>query len=114
MNKQEKKWQRIYDLPFTKTKPQKISKINGVSPSCPDINPLDYTIRDILDNETNATSHPNIGPLKTAIEEEWNKISEEWINKLKKKNSNWIKKRKLLKYAETPRGLWQEKGTTHA
>ena len=34
----------------------------------PDINLLDYTIRGVLENKTNATSH--IGSLKTAIEEE--------------------------------------------
>ena len=28
-----------------------------------------------LENKTNATSHPNIGSLKTAIEEKWNKMS---------------------------------------
>ena len=46
-----------------------------------DEKPLDYTIWNILENETNATSHPNIGSLKTAIKEEWNKISEEFILK---------------------------------
>ena len=45
----------------------------------PDLNPLDYTICSILENKTNATSHLNIGSLKTAIEEEWNKMSEEFI-----------------------------------
>ena len=29
----------------------------------------------------NATSHPNIGSLKNAIEEEWNKMSEKFILK---------------------------------
>ena len=33
----------------------------------PNINPLDYSIRGDLENKTNATSHPNIGSLKTAI-----------------------------------------------
>ena len=45
----------------------------------PDLKPLDYIIWGILENETNATSHPNIGSLKNAIEEEWNKMSEEFI-----------------------------------
>ena len=40
-------------------------------PSGPDLNPLDYAIWGALENKTNATSHPNIGALKTAIEEEW-------------------------------------------
>ena len=45
----------------------------------PDFNPLDYAIC-ILENKTNATSHPDIGLLKTA-NEEWNKMSEEFILK---------------------------------
>ena len=36
----------------------------------PDCNPLDNTIWGILENKINTTSHPNIGLLKTAIEEE--------------------------------------------
>ena len=47
----------------------------------PDLNHLDYTIWGILENKTNATSHPNIGSLKTTIEEEWNKMSEEFFLK---------------------------------
>ena len=35
----------------------------------PDLNPLDYIIWGVLENKVNATSHPNIGSLKTAIEE---------------------------------------------
>ena len=42
---------------------------------------LDYTIWGILENKTNATSHANIGLLKTAMEDEWNKMSEEFILK---------------------------------
>ena len=47
----------------------------------PDLNPLDYILWGILENKTNATSNPNIGSLKTAIEEESNEISEEFILK---------------------------------
>ena len=47
----------------------------------PDINPLDYAIWDILENKINAASHPNISSLKTTTEEEWNKMSEEFILK---------------------------------
>ena len=43
--------------------------------------PLDI---EILENKTNATSHPNIGSLKTAVVEEWNKMSEEFILKTDK------------------------------
>ena len=42
---------------------------------------LDYAICGALEDKTNATSHPNIGSLDTAIDEEWNKISEEFIMK---------------------------------
>ncbi len=35
----------------------------------------------ILENKMNATSHQNVGSLKTDIEEEWNKMSEEFILK---------------------------------
>ena len=65
-------------------KSNKISKIIGISlwlPSSPDLNTLDYTKRGVLENKTNTTSQPNIGSLKTAVEEEWNKMSEEFILK---------------------------------
>ena len=35
-----------------------------------ELDPLDYAIWSVLENETKATSHPNIGSLKTAIEKE--------------------------------------------
>ena len=38
----------------------------------PNLNPIDHAIWGVLENETNATSHPNIGSLKIVIEEEWN------------------------------------------
>ena len=69
MSEKENKRQRIYDLLNAK----KISEIIVVSlwpPSSPDLNPLDYTIWGVLENKTNATSHPKIGSLKIAIEEE--------------------------------------------
>ena len=47
----------------------------------PNHHPLDYAIWNILENKTNATSHLNIGSLKTAIEKKWNKMSEEFILK---------------------------------
>ena len=46
-----------------------------------DLNPFDYAIWGLLENKTNTTSHSNIGLLKTAIAEEWNKMSEEFILK---------------------------------
>ena len=72
MNEKEKKRQRIYDLLNAETK-QKKSRIIGVSSwteSNPDFKLHDYTMRGVLKNKTNATSHPNIGSLKTAIEQE--------------------------------------------
>ena len=48
----------------------------------PDHNPtLDYATWGVLENKTNATSHPSIGSLKIAIEEEWNKMSKEFLLK---------------------------------
>ena len=67
---------------FTPT-PAKNSEIIGVSlwpPSSPDLNPLEYAIWGVLENK-NANSHSNIGSLKIAIQEEWNKIPEEFILK---------------------------------
>ena len=61
-------------------------------PSSPDLNPFDYTICDVLENKTNATSHPNIGLLKNAIEEEWNKMSEEFVLKTYKSFDTIIEK----------------------
>ena len=63
---------------------KKISEIIRISlwpPTSSDLNHLNYTILGALENKTNATSHRNIGLLKTAIEEEWNKMSEEFILK---------------------------------
>ena len=45
----------------------------------PGFNPLDYVIQSFLGNKVNATPDPNIGSLKTAIEKEWNKMTEEFI-----------------------------------
>ena len=45
-------------------------------------NPFDYTIWGVWESKTNTTSHSNIGSLKTAIEEEWYKMSEEFILKV--------------------------------
>ena len=88
MSEQEKNRQRIYDLLNAETKPKKKkkkdSRIIGVSlwlSSILDLNSLDCAPWGVLENKTNAISHPNIGSLKTAIEEEWNKISEEFILK---------------------------------
>ena len=71
MSEQEKKQQRIYDLRNAETKPKNISKIIQVSlwpPSSLDLNPLDYVIWGILENNINTTFHLNIGLLKTATE----------------------------------------------
>ena len=59
---------------------QKNSKIIEVSLSGLDLN----AIWGLLENKTNVTLNPNIGSLKTAIEEEGNKMSEEFILKASK------------------------------
>ena len=46
-----------------------------------DLNFLDHATWGIFEKKTNATSHQNIGLLKTTTEEEWNKITEEFILK---------------------------------
>ena len=72
MSEQEKKRLRIYDLLNAETNFLKNSEIIGISlwsPSSPDHNPLDYAIWGVLENKTNSTFYPNIGSLKTAIEE---------------------------------------------
>ena len=54
-------------------KQENISKTIRVSlwpPSIPDLNPIDYATRGILENKTNETSCPNIGLLHTDFEEE--------------------------------------------
>ena len=86
MTEYKLEWQRIYDLLNAETKP-KNSKIIGVSswlPSIPDLNPLNYALWGILENKTNAPSHVNIDSLKTAIEEDFNQMSEEFILKASK------------------------------
>ena len=45
------------------------------------LNPFDYSIRSVLENKTNANSHPNIGSLKIAAEEEWNEMYDDFILK---------------------------------
>ena len=50
-------------------------------PLSPDLTSLIYATWGVLKNQTNATSHPNIGSLKIDIEEEWNRMSEEFILK---------------------------------
>ena len=66
------------------TKPKKIYELIGVSlcpPSSPDLKPFDYAIRRILETKIYSTSHPNIGSLKTVVEEEWNKVCKKFIFK---------------------------------
>ena len=59
-----------------------ISEITGISlwpPSSTDLKLLNYAIWGILEKNKNATSHPNIGSIKIAIETEWNKQSVEFL-----------------------------------
>ena len=84
MSEQIKKRQRIYHLLNVEIKPKIFFEIIPFSlwhPSNPDLKPLDNAKCGVLDNKTNETSHPNIGLLKTAIEEAWNKMSKKLILK---------------------------------
>ena len=56
-------------------------KLWGQQDLSSDLKPLDYVNWGVLENKKYSTSHPNIGLPKTAIEEEWNKMSEEFILK---------------------------------
>ena len=61
-----------------------MSEIIGVSLwplSSPHLNPLDYAKLGVLEMKIHETSHRNIGSLKTSIEEEWNRMFEEFILK---------------------------------
>ena len=73
MSEHEKKRQRIYHLLNTEAKPPKFEN-----------NPLDFALSGVLGNKTNATSPRNIGSLRIAIQEEWNKMFEEFILKASK------------------------------
>ena len=60
------------------------SEIIGVSlwpPSSPDLSPPLITLYGRFRKRNKSTSHLNIGSLKTAIEEEWDKMSGEFILK---------------------------------
>ena len=83
MSEQEKKRQRVYLL-NAEIKP-KLKFPNNQSFFVvlikPRPEPHHYSTWGASENKTNATSHPIIGLLKTAIQEEWNEISEEFILK---------------------------------
>ena len=87
MSEQEEKQLRIFYLLNAGTKPKEISEFFEFSlwsPLSPDLKPLDYALWGVLENKTNTTSHPNIGLLNTAFEEEWIKMSEEFFLKKRK------------------------------
>ena len=50
-------------------------------PKIPDLNPVDYAIWGILEQKVYRKQIRNIEHLKMVIEEEWNKISQNEINK---------------------------------
>ena len=86
MSEQKKKRQRIYDLLNAATKPKKENFRNNWEflyglHQAQTLSPWISLYGGVLENKTNATSYPNIGSLKNAIEEEWNKMSEEFILK---------------------------------
>ena len=68
MSEQEKKLQRIYELLNAETNPKNF-KNNWFHYGLHQA--FDYATWGILENKTNTTSHPNIGLLKTAVEEEY-------------------------------------------
>lgn len=44
-------------------------------PSSPDLNPLDYSIWDILESRVNATRHTSLDSLKATLLREWSNLS---------------------------------------
>ncbi len=46
-----------------------------------DLNSLDYTMWGVLEQTTNKTSHSNISSFKAAIEEEWGKMTKDFVVK---------------------------------
>ncbi|CAI9722582.1 Hypothetical predicted protein [Octopus vulgaris] len=48
-------------------------------PSSPDLDPLDYANRGVLEHSTNRTLHSNVKSLKDTIKEEWEKLSPEYL-----------------------------------
>ena len=60
------------------------------------IHPTDYAVWGVLENKTNAISHSNVGSFKTAIEEEWNKMFEEFILKTCKSFRRRVDKKKMV------------------
>ena len=80
MSDQEKKQQRIYDLINAETKLKKIPEFLYSLHSALNLI-LDCSIWGVLENKTNATFHPNIASLQIAIEEESNKLPDEFILK---------------------------------
>ena len=64
MSEQEKKWQWIYDLFNTETKPKKISEMIVVVYDLHQVQaPFIMLYGGVIENKTNVTSHSNIGLL---------------------------------------------------
>uniref|UniRef100_A0A0K2VJZ3 Uncharacterized protein n=1 Tax=Lepeophtheirus salmonis TaxID=72036 RepID=A0A0K2VJZ3_LEPSM len=49
------------------------------SPSSTDLNPLDFSIWDTLERETNRTSQPNVDSPKSSIVDASDNLSEEFV-----------------------------------
>jgi hypothetical protein len=56
--------------------------------SSPDLNPLDYAIWSILEDEVNAEAHNFVEALKQAIEDAFNNLDQEMINQA---IGNWLR-----------------------
>jgi len=51
-------------------------------PSSPDLNPLDYGIWGAVESKACRTPHPSVEALKTAVDTEWETMSEEFVRKV--------------------------------
>ena len=68
--KRHKKESMICLTPKPSQKPNNIFGVSLWPQSSLDLNPLDYAMWGILEDKTNAISHPSIGSLKTTFLEE--------------------------------------------
>ena len=58
--------------------PDFISKDEWLS-SSPDLNPMDYSVRALLESKANAKAHKNLESLKKALQKAWNELNNETL-----------------------------------
>ena len=95
----------IHSTPKSSPKIFEIIEVSLWPPSNLAHNPLEYIIWSVLENKIYLIFYPNISSLKTVIEKEWYKMSEEFIlkacksfrSRVETKNKKTKKKKKKKK-----------------